>query len=151
MPTISLREITRDNWRPIALLSRTLPPDQQRFVTHNAISMLDAHYSDGALLHVGIYADEQPVGYVLYGYEADVDAWWIIRLMVAYAEQGKGYGRAAMGQVIERLRATPGCDAVYISFVPENDAARLLYESLGFVDTGEVEEGELIYRLALTA
>jgi len=150
MPTITLRAIRRDNWRRIAFLSRTLPQDQQRFVAHNAISMLDAHYSDGALVDVGIYADDQPVGYVLYGRDTDTGKWWIIRLMIAHAEQGKGYGRAAMQQVIERLRATPGCEAIYISFEPENDAARNLYTSLGFVDTGEIEEGELVFRLPLT-
>lgn len=150
MPSINLREVTRDNWRRIALLSRTLPQDQQRFVAHNAISMLDAHYSDGALLDFGIYADDHPVGYVLYGRDTDTGQCWIVRLMIAHAEQGKGYGRAAMGQVIERLRATPGYDAIFISFAPENDVARTLYASLGFEDTGVIEDGEQVYRLPLT-
>ncbi|MCA9908384.1 MAG: GNAT family N-acetyltransferase [Anaerolineae bacterium] len=149
MAEIILREVTRDNWRPLALLSRGLPPDQQRYVAHNAISMLDAYYGDGAFTQVGVYVGEQPVGYVLYGLDRETGQWWIIRVMIAHGEQGKGYGRAAMQQVIERLRATPGCDAIFISFVPENQAARALYESLGFVDTGEVEEGELVFRLAL--
>ncbi len=151
MAEITLREVTRDNWRPLVLLSRALPQDQQRYVAHNAISMLDAHYSDGAYTQFGVYAGEQPVGYVLYGHDNDSGQWWIIRVMIAYGEQGKGYGRAAMQQVIERLRATPGCDAIYISFVPENQAARALYSSLGFVDTGEVEEGETVFRLTLTS
>lgn len=43
--------------------------------------------------------------------------------MIDRAYQGKGYGRAAIEQVIARLAAQPG-----------NDAARQLYASLGFVE-----------------
>jgi diamine N-acetyltransferase len=51
--------------------------------------------------------------------------------------------------LLERLKAQPGYTAILISFVPENVAARNLYASLGFVDTGEIEEGEIVYRLPL--
>ncbi|MCZ7544525.1 MAG: hypothetical protein M5R40_13845 [Anaerolineae bacterium] len=50
---------------------------------------------------------------------------------------------------MRRLSAKPGCDAIYISFEPNNAAAERLYRSLGFADTGRVEGGEIVYRLAL--
>jgi hypothetical protein len=38
---------------------------------------------------------------------------------------------------------------VKISFVPLNTAAACLYESMGFVDKGEVEEGEIVMEMDL--
>jgi diamine N-acetyltransferase len=76
--------------------------------------------------------------------------WAIYRLMVGKDYQGKGYGRAGMVCLLEYLRAIPGYNAVLISFVPDNDAAQKLYASLGFEDTGEIEDGEMVYRLALS-
>lgn len=145
--TITLQRITKDNYRPVARLSNTLPPHQQNWVAHNAISMLDSFYYPHLEVR-GIYADETPVGLVMWSYEADDERWWVIRLMVAQPEQGKGYGRAAMQQVIEIVRASQA-EALYISFVPGNDPARVLYESLGFVSNNEVIDGEIVYRLDL--
>jgi hypothetical protein len=46
------------------------------------------------------------------------------------------------------MRTTlPDCADVWISFVPGNDIARDLYVKIGFEDTGEVVEGELVYKL----
>jgi diamine N-acetyltransferase len=69
--------------------------------------------------------------------------------MVDVKHQGKGYGRAIMEQVIDVLKQEPGRDAIYISFEPSNDVARVLYSSLGFVDTGTMLEGETVFRLPL--
>lgn len=69
--------------------------------------------------------------------------------MVSEENQGKGYGRAGMEALIELLEEKPGCDEIYISWVPENIAAENLYESLGFVKTGEIDDGEIIARLEL--
>jgi diamine N-acetyltransferase len=54
-----------------------------------------------------------------------------------------------MEALLKRLAAVPGYEAVLISFVPENEAARALYTSLGFQDTGEIEAGEMVFRLSL--
>ncbi len=163
MPNITLREIDKTNYRVIGRLSHTLSPEQQTWVAHNAMSMMDAHYGFGddrvKLTVRGIYADDEPVGLVLWGsfpegFPAVTDQtgvqWWVVRLMTAAAHQGKGYGRAAMQYIIDDVRSR-GAEALYISFVPGNDVARKLYESLGFVDTGEVDDGEVVYRLDLKA
>jgi diamine N-acetyltransferase len=87
----------------------------------------------------------------MYGYDPDSNPrqYWIVRLMVSQNHQGRGYGRAIMQQVIEELKQEPDCDAIHISFVPENEGARALYASLGFVDTGRVEDGETVYKLVV--
>jgi len=39
--------------------------------------------------------------------------------------------------------------AIYIDYKPENEAARKTYASVGFVETGEIEDGMVIARYAL--
>jgi diamine N-acetyltransferase len=72
---------------------------------------------------------------------------WIIRLMTDAAQQGKGYGREAMRQILERFRADPTCKEVGISYEPDNAVAQKLYASFGFVETGEEDDGETVARL----
>jgi GNAT superfamily N-acetyltransferase len=74
---------------------------------------------------------------------------WILPEIAGRAAERRGYGRAAMGEVIRRLRATPGCKRIRTAFEPTNAVAEVLYESLGFRKTGEVYEVELVAVLEL--
>ena len=74
---------------------------------------------------------------------------FIIRLMVDDKFQGKGYGRFGMQKVLEIFRAEERVRTVWISYEPENDIARRLYASLGFRETGEMIEGEVLAELRL--
>jgi len=145
---VELRDITRDNWRSCVRLK--VAPDQERFVASNAVSLAQSKY-EPECVPLAVYDDDTMVGFVMYRPEdyGLSKIWFIDRLMIGQQYQGKGYGRAAMEAVIARLKAIPGYNAVLISFVPGNDAAQHLYTSLSFEDTGEIEQGELVYRLAL--
>jgi diamine N-acetyltransferase len=146
---ISLREITRDNWRECVRLK--VADDQQKFVASNAVSLAQSKY-EPECVPLAVYDGDIIVGFVMYRPEdyGISKLWFIDRLMVGAQYQGKGYGRAAMEALIARLKAVPGYNAILISFVPGNEAAEKLYSSLGFVDTGEIEEGEIVYRLSLS-
>jgi diamine N-acetyltransferase len=145
---ITLRDITRDNWRECVRLK--VAEDQLKFVATNAVSLAESKFYPESV-PLAAYDGDTMVGFVMYhpeDYEMS-KLWFIERLMVGLQYQGKGYGRATMEALLARLKAVPGYAAILISFVPDNDAAQKLYSSLGFVDTGEVEEGELVYRLGL--
>jgi diamine N-acetyltransferase len=58
--------------------------------------------------------------------------------------QGRGYGRQAMGALVEHLRAKPECRTVALSVHPDNVAARRLYGSMGFTDNGDTVDDELV-------
>lgn len=145
--TVTLREITRDNWRAVAQLK--LHDGQEKFVAPNWYSMLEALHSNGNLHSRAIYLDDTLIGYTMYGIDDRTQDYWIVRLMTDRDQQGKGYGRQAIALIIDQMEQTYRCNEIFISFEPTNNVARKLYERLGFQDTGRVEDGELVFRLLL--
>ena len=146
--TMTLREITRENWLQCVRLK--VAPEQEPFVAPNGVSLAQSKY-EPEWVPLALYDNEEMVGFVMYGVSPEEGKHWILRVMVDRRYQGKGYGRAAMRLLLDRLRAIPGCDEVAISYEPENDVARRLYASCGFRETGEIIEGETVARLSFGA
>ncbi len=145
---VTLRSVTRENWQAIARLE--VAPDQQHFVAPNIYSLAEAAYEPG-LTPVAIYAGEALIGFALYTHEPFQGEWTftrtpyqgelgILRMMIDKQHQGKSYGRQAMQTLIDHMRQLPGGHAIILNFVPANEGARRLYESLGFVIYEEDEE-----------
>ena len=144
---VTLRELTRDNWEEcIRLRPRE---DQERFVESNLYSIAESRFWP-TYVPLAIYHDETMVGFVMYGREPD-GSYWISRLMIDRDHQGRGYGRAAVLEVIERLKREPDCKEIVLGYTPDNVAAKKLYESLGFEETGLDEEGDMIARLRVAS
>lgn len=142
--TITLKEIDRENFGRCVKLE--VREDQKSFVAPNVYSIAQSKL-EPAYLTQAVYDGEEMVGFVMYGWDEEEGCHFLGRLMIDKNQQGKGYGRAATEAVIERLRAEPGCRQVALSVNPANTPAQALYESLGFVKTGEVSHGELVMRL----
>ncbi|WP_139492701.1 GNAT family N-acetyltransferase [Brevibacillus dissolubilis] len=144
--TIQLKPVTRDNFLACILLKSYDYKGYHLFeehVTSNAFSLAQA-YAQPEWTPRAIYDGETLVGLTMYGLEQREHFYFITRLMIDYRYQGKGYGRAAMQQVIEEIRGL-GASEVYTSIVAGNEAAKGLYSSLGFEETGRFIEfgGEL--------
>jgi len=146
-----IRPVTINNWRELAKLR--VRDDQKNFVAENVYSIAESkfgfdHPVEGHwdMFPYGIYAENSPVGFLMIGYNYDSpnEQGFIIRLMVDEKYQGKGYGRFAMHWILDHYRAEERVKAVGISYEPDNDVARKLYASLGFVETGEIFEGEVV-------
>jgi diamine N-acetyltransferase len=75
---------------------------------------------------------------------------WIVRFMVDRDYQGKGYGTAAMSEVIRRLESQSGIVQLLLSVVPENKAAEEFYTRLGFEKTDRMVDDEQVMRLVLS-
>ena len=139
--TIELREITMEDFRECIDLS--VAEHQRGFVASNMYSLAEAK-ADGVSNPLAIYAGGRMIGFTMYCFDPKSGTGYIDRLMVAAGHQGRGYGRAAMTEVIRRLRATPGCRRIRTSFEPTNAVAEGLYQSLGFHKTGEIHDGEVV-------
>ena len=151
---ITLQPVTAANWRELIKLK--VREDQNRFVASNLFSIAEAQFGDDFEGHwdlhpFGIYDGETPVGFLMYGYNFlhPTQQAFIQRLMVDEKYQGKGYGRAGMEKMLEIFRADERIKTVGISYEPDNDAARKLYASLGFVETGRIlfDEVEAVLNL----
>jgi diamine N-acetyltransferase len=143
---ISLREITAENFKECVNLK--VADDQKTFVASNVMSIAQSKIYPTMNIRA-VYADDEMVGFVMYGLDTDDGRYYLVRLMIDERHQGKGYGKAATLAVIEDLRQTDGCREVYLSFVPENTNAERLYKNIGFERTGEISEGEIVMRYAI--
>jgi diamine N-acetyltransferase len=142
---ITLEALTRDNFTAVTALS--VAPNQVRYVAENLLSIAQSKVYDYAIPLV-VCAAGTPVGFAMWGRSPATQRVFIFRLMIDHHHQHRGYGRAAVTALVELARLTYPATDLYLSLVPENVVARRLYESLGFSDTGEVDEdGEIVYRL----
>jgi len=144
--TVELREVTGDTVREICRLS--VAPGQENFVAPNAVSIAEAYFEPNAWFRA-IYADDVPVGFIMLEDDAATGEYDLWRLMIADGFQGKGYGRRAVELLIEYVRTRPGASALMTSWVPGDGTPEPFYLKLGFVPTGEVDDGEIVGRLAL--
>jgi diamine N-acetyltransferase len=69
--------------------------------------------------------------------------------MIGRDHQRKGFGAAAMRLIADHVRALPGGTALITSWVPVEGGPEPFYRGLGFVPTGEVDDGEHVGRLEL--
>lgn len=144
---IELRRIDHDNW--LDCIALQVSQDQQRFVNPNIFSLAEAFVHSDAnpacaemyyrCLPFAIYANGLPVGFAMLTYERECDyneqpAYEIYRLMIDNAYQGKGYGRAAVMQLLSLAESQPcgPAEAVYAEWHPENAASAHLFLSCGF-------------------
>lgn len=108
----------------------------------NAFSMAQAFFEKNWVLR-GIQEEEKLIGFAMYGFSPELNAYELCRLMIDETSQGKGYGRCALQLLLQEMKARYSCEAIYLSTSPANRKGRHLYESVGFVRTGETcGEGE---------
>ncbi len=146
------------------ILNLQIKDEQRGFVATNTKSIVEAYLalaSGGHAYPFGIYDGDTPVGFLMIGYGTDEDwenppaiakdSYNLWRLMIDREYQGRGYGRAAMALALDFIRSRPCGDAkcCWLSYEPENVAAKNLYRSFGFVETGDMDEGEVIAALEL--
>jgi len=141
--TVTIILITAANWRTYIELA--IDPSQEGFVAPNVRSIAQARVEPWWEIY-GVCFEGEPIGFTMFVRVPELETYWITRLMIDAAHQGNGYGRAAMEVVLAELNARDDCTEVWISFVPQNAAARKLYLSLGFEDLNRFEGGEVIFR-----
>lgn len=144
---ITLRNITKENY--LAAIKLKVTPEQDNFVAPNVFSIAQSKFYT-SWKPTAIFNEEEMVGFLMYG-DYDLNEGdgtiWIIRLMVDVNFQKKGFGREAMLKLIDHIKNNYAQKELFVSFVPENISAKNLYESLGFKDTGRVDEDEIVYCL----
>nr|WP_297526790.1 GNAT family N-acetyltransferase [uncultured Roseateles sp.] len=150
-PLVSLVPVTREIFDSVACLE--VHEHQRDFLASNAYSIAEASFND-ALRPRAILAGSEPVGFVMYVVPEPGDeepgSYGIWRFMIAGADQGKGYGRAALDVVLREISLHADASKVFISCKPANETAKRLYAAFGFEEIGlEAGTGEMVAVLAL--
>ena len=138
MAKIHLRNVTLDNFHEC--ISLEVEESQKRFIASNVKSLAEAKVNPNlfplAIYDAAVAGYEKPqlpmVGFTMYEITAGVG--FILRLMIDRKYQRNGYGRAAILEVIRRLKLHPEVELIATSYQRGNETASKLYRSLGFGD-----------------
>ena len=138
-----------------AVLKLTVREDQP-FVAPNDVSLRQADEANaeypGVARPFAIYADDKLVGFCMFAFDPEEedpdDRYWLWRFMIDKSEQGKGYGQAALAEIIKYFRDN-GADQLWLSTEPENECGVHVYHKAGFKETGDIDDGEAVFALML--
>lgn len=149
--TIKLEQINADNREAVLGLSVR---EDQPFVAPNSYSLKQADEANaedpGVARPFAIYADDKLVGFCMFAFapeeEDPDDRYWLWRFMIDKDEQGKGYGQAALDEIIKYFKDNGG-DHLWLSTEPENECGIHVYHKAGFKETGDIDDGEVVFAL----
>ena len=144
---IRLETVNPDNWR----LRLKVSDAQKRFVADSATMLARAYaYRESRSKAYVIYNDTLPVGMALYYDCAELNAYDLSQLFIDERYQGNGFGIEATKQILDKMKSDSKYDKVILCYIDGNEAARNMYEKLGFTLTGDRDEDEIIMEKALS-
>lgn len=151
---VSLREITDRNRE--AIIALRVAAAQEGYVDSVADSLEEARDTpEGKPWYRAIYADDEPVGFVMLSWNVTpnppriIGPWFLWKLLIDERYQGCGYGREAVRLVAEIAR-NEGASELLTSYVAGEGSPESFYRQIGFVPTGEEDEkGEKVLALRL--
>lgn len=149
MKNIALRRIDESNFLDAFRLE--LAEGQEAFVSHPIRSLAQAYVYYHQCTPFGIYAGEAMVGYVMVIYDYDTEEYNLWHLMIDKKHQGRGYGKQAVLACLDYIRQKPfgPGNTILLTCHEQNSAALTLYKSLGFQETGNLDDAEIEMKLIL--
>jgi diamine N-acetyltransferase len=145
-PLVTLRPVDSENWREVVQLEVTAA--QRAFVAEPCYYLALCHYG-GLWQPLAVYLQERVIGFMMWAVDLADESCWLGGILIDQGLQGQGYGRHAVQAAIAKLVDERGCRHFALSYQPDNTTARHLYRTLGFVETGEMEDNEVVARLRL--
>ncbi len=145
---IHLKEINQQNYQECMQLS--VFESQRSYVATNVQSLAQAYIERKSVEPYAIYYNDIMVGFIMIIPDDKHDkTMYVWRLMIDQRFQGNGYGKAAMRMIIDMVKSRQTYNSLELSVEPDNHNAIIFYESLRFVMTGEIDDGESVMRLSL--
>lgn len=156
---IELRKIDGDNIDEV--IAFDVEENQKEFIeTTNLRSFADAHMlnTDGIpATPLAIYVNNTMIGFLMYIYDTTdhesfqnevyygKKAYFIWHFMIDKRYQGKGYGKLAFEKMLMDIESLPNGESQYVNlfYHKNNVIAKELYASLGFVETGIIQDNSV--------
>ena len=144
---LALREITAQNWQEC--ISLRVTKKQIPYIPSNIFSLAESKFLPDRV-PLGIFDGEAMVGLVVCSYSPEHARAWIHRIMIDEKFQNKGYSRATMQKILQRLTRIPGCKFIGADWRPGNSNLEKCYASFQFQKTGQrTAEGDVVAILRL--
>ncbi len=142
-PQVRLSPVDATTWRGVAALR--VAPEQERFVATPLHYLALCAYG-GVWTAYAATAGDDVVGFLMRGVDDEDGSLWLGGVLVDVTHQGRGVGRAMVLTALETWADEARAAGFALSYEPANAAAAALYRSLGFVETGEVDDDEVVAR-----
>jgi len=145
---IELRPASADTWRDLV---RVRAAEAQRaWVAETSYYLCLSAYG-GLWRSLAVQEDGRTVGHVMWAVDPEEQSHWIGGLVIDADHQRRGVGRATVEALLTLWEAEPALTGTpfreaALSVSPDNEVALGLYRSLGFVETGEREDDEIVLR-----
>ena len=136
---IELHEITKENLDDV--LSLDVSEHQKAYVSSTAASLAQAYVYRETAFPFAVYAENALVGFIMFGYYEARNQYTLWKFLIDKKYQNKGYGKEALKQGILYFKNTFHVKEIYTGVSIENEQAKYVYKSLGFMETGLVEDG----------
>jgi diamine N-acetyltransferase len=159
---VRLRDIVTDADRD-AVLALRRKPGQERY-----LGSMESHFEDAVadaracprMWSVHDAADDTLVGFVMISDNIPQDTlaaepdvivgpYFLWRLLIDAAFQGRGYGGATIDAVADYVRSRPGGDILFTSCADGDGSPMPFYLQHGFVKTGRIADDEEVLALDL--
>ena len=134
---IRLEPVTKENLD--AVLALSVHDSQKGFVSTTAESLVQAYVYARTAFPFAVCDGQDVVGFIMMGYYEQKQYYTLWKLLIDRGCQHRGYGRKALELGIAYLKDRFDVSEIYTGVLPGNAAAKSLYLSAGFRETGLVE------------
>lgn len=151
---ITLQDVSYENLRAVIKIYETLSESDKKHVAPNVVSLAEAYLNYDIAWPKAIVLDETIIGFVMLGLdnyiakEEDWPVYFLWRFMIGGEYQGKGYGKAVLNMLVDKCKAE-NIRYLYVSSTKYDPMPYEMYIKYGFVDTGEVDDGEQVLKLKI--
>ncbi|MGL6106086.1 GNAT family N-acetyltransferase [Romboutsia sp.] len=144
-----LKKIDESNF--IECFNLKLGEGQDKFVSHPIRSLAQAYVYNNQCTPFAIYKENIMVGYVMVIYDYDDETYNIWHMMIDEKYQNNGYGTRALELCIEYIKSKPfgKSNDIILTCNIENYNAIHIYKKIGFKETGDVDDDEIIMKLVI--
>lgn len=144
-----LKKVDESNF--IECFNLKLGYGQDKFVSHPILSLAQAYVYYNQCTPFVVCKDNMIIGYVMVIYDYDEETYNIWHMMIDEKYQGKGYGTKVIKLCIEYIKTKPfgKSNNIILTCNIDNVHAIHIYEKLGFKDTGEHDDDEMIMKLVI--
>lgn len=144
---VTLQPVDQSNWRAIANLK--VFETQREFVSEPCSYLALCCYGQD-WQPLAICLGDQVIVFMMWSTDPADGSCWLGGILIDRGMPRHGYGRQAVQAAITILNGKFGYRDFALSYQPANLIAKHLYSTLGFIETNEWEDDEIVARLSLT-